>query len=252
MSFHGLGQGITAVLILATGGLAMTVAVFSSHMTRRLAVNEKELLQSLVIDLDNRAKTRTDTIQKILTVVGPRDHDVSGNQAFTLDDVIRLVRQVDLSAEESHGDTEWTVVEKLFQGYHAQALFQSSLQFWFSVVAASVGFLLIVYMAITASSVEGKLTESATGGFIDAISVLFFRQAAETRVRATEFFDRLRKDNETVRALSVIESIDDKNLRSGVKALVALHISGSDVDRLDINTYLAWLTHGHRADPSDD
>jgi LytS/YehU family sensor histidine kinase len=102
------------------------------------------------------------------------------------------------------------LVEDLVTNYHQQALSQARVQFWFSIVAATVGFLYIMFAALTIDTKELiNYTKVLPGVVMDAIAALFFRQAEQTRQRATELYDRLRKDRQMMRAESVVESIED-------------------------------------------
>ncbi len=77
------------------------------------------------------------------------------------------------------------------------------------------------------------------GVIIDAVAALFFRQAEKTRERATELYDRLRKDRQMTRAESVVSSIEDVRIRSAVKAQIALHMSGLVPKEIDIRAFMS-------------
>ena len=66
-------------------------------------------------------------------------------------------------------------------------------------------------------------TGTAWSVIVNAIAALFFRQAEQTRLRATELYDRLRKDRQMTRAEAVVNTIEDSNIRSLAKAQIALH-----------------------------
>ena len=124
----------------------------------------------------------------------------------------------------------WSLVQDLVNGYHRQALAQARAQFWFSIIAASIGFIVIISALLSGSSSDRTgieiLYNSFPGIVIDAVAALFFRQAGETRERATALYDRLRTDDQRGRALALVNSIDDANVRNAVKAEVALHMAG--------------------------
>ena len=84
------------------------------------------------------------------------------------------------------------LISDLVNSYHQQALSQARVQFWFSVVAATVGFVYIIYSA----SDQADILKILPGVVIDTVALLFFRQAEQTRQRATELYDRLRKDSQ--------------------------------------------------------
>lgn len=134
---------------------------------------------------------------------------------------------------------EISFVQDLVNGYHQQALSQAKIQFWFSVIAATVGF---IYILISAS---GAAAESANillkilpGVVIDAVALLFFRQAEQTRERATALYDRLRTDNQMEKAKELVNSIEDIQIKSAVKAQMALHMAGLKPKEIDLPTFL--------------
>ena len=136
---------------------------------------------------------------------------------------------------EPEPDRSWDVVEDLVQGYHRQALDQAKVQFWFSVAAATVGFGLIIFMATTATTAQNVefVLKVLPGAIISSVAALFFRQAGETRQRATALYDRLRSDSQKRQALELVANIEDQTVRSVVKAQLALHMAGLQVDNLD-------------------
>jgi|GEM_PF-5621920 len=138
----------------------------------------------------------------------------------------------------------------LIQNYHTQALAQATAQFWFSITAASFGFLLILYTGFTSvRSREPQITliNALPGIAIEAVAALFFTQAEGTRKRATELYDRLRSDDRQTDAISLIESIENREIRDIVKAQWALQIVGLHSQPLDLSPYLP-----KPASPTDD
>lgn len=151
----------------------------------------------------------------------------------------KLVAQVPPAPAAEQGPRV-SAVEDLISGYHEQALGQARIQFYFSVVAATVGFAWIIY---SAREIEvGKLAtvfKTLPGVVMDAVAFLFFRQASETRQRATELYDRLRKDKQLSEARSLVESIEDVKIRSTVQAQIALHMSGLAPTPIDLMRFTA-------------
>jgi hypothetical protein len=134
-----------------------------------------------------------------------------------------------------------TVAAELIQNYHTQALAQAASQFWFSITAASFGFLLIMYTGFTAlraKEPEIALLNTLPGIAIEAVAALFFRQAEGTRKRATELYDRLRSDDRQTQAILLIESIENPTLRDIVKAQWSLQIAGFQAQPIDLGGYI--------------
>lgn len=132
------------------------------------------------------------------------------------------------SGERPEEEKEY--VRRLVNEYHRQALSQAKVQFWFSVIAASSGFLIIIGAMVMAlmqqTSASRTILQVGPGILIEAVAALFFKQAAETRERATALLDRLRTDRERTYALSLVDSIDNSNVRNAVKAELTLHMAG--------------------------
>lgn len=126
-------------------------------------------------------------------------------------------------------------VSGLVNGYHQQALSQAKVQFWFSVITALIGFGYILMVAARASvdHLSGILN-IVPGVVIDTVAFLFFRQAEQTRERATALYDRLRQDSQAEGTREMVNSIEDLQIRSLVKAQVALHMSGLTPKELDL------------------
>ena len=74
---------------------------------------------------------------------------------------------------------------------------------------------------------------------VNAIAALFFRQAEQTRLRATELYDRLRKDRQMTRAEAVVNTIEDSNIRSLAKAQIALHMVGLVPKEMDLTALIS-------------
>ena len=136
--------------------------------------------------------------------------------------------------------TENKLIESLVNSYHQQALFQASVQFWFSVIAATVGFLYILYAAADFQADNwASLLKVLPGVVIDAVAVLFFRQAEQTRQRATELYDRLRIDSNTLVAKEVLSSIEEVKIRSIAQAQIALRLAGVVTKDFDVALLIA-------------
>lgn len=81
------------------------------------------------------------------------------------------------------------------------------------------------------------LLNTLPGIAIEAVAALFFKQAEDTRKRATELYDRLRLDDKQTQAITLIESIENQELRDFVKAQWALQIVGLESHAVDFAPY---------------
>ena len=131
-------------------------------------------------------------------------------------------------------------VETLITNYHEQALTQAKAQFWFSVAAATVGFGWILWAGSGIDPANtATVAKTIPGIVMDAVAFLFFKQASETRQRATELYDRLRRDKQMSESAAIVSSIEDVRLRSAVKAQLALHMSGLQPSPIDLSIFLS-------------
>lgn len=132
------------------------------------------------------------------------------------------------------------VARDLIESYHTQALAQATSQYWFSVIAASFGFAVIMYAAIGAlrsKEPQIALLNAIPGLAIEGVAVLFLTQADGTRKRATELYDRLRSDEKQLNAIALIDSIQDGTLRDVVKAQLALQFVGITSPSLNLSQH---------------
>jgi hypothetical protein len=86
-----------------------------------------------------------------------------------------------------------------------------------------VGLSLVAYAAIVSVGADSlQLTLRAIPcSIFECLAILFFKQSARLRQRATDLYDRLRSDQKHMSVLALIESIDNPQLRNLVKAQVA-------------------------------
>jgi hypothetical protein len=144
---------------------------------------------------------------------------------------------------------ERVAVEGLISGYHEQALSQAKAQFWFSVVAATIGFAWILYGGSQISPEKLATTSHILPGVVmNAVAFLFFRQSSETRRRATDLYDRLRRDKQVAESVALVSSIEDVLVRSAVRAQIALHMSGLQPAPIELSSFLS-AQRGASSDP---
>lgn len=109
--------------------------------------------------------------------------------------------------------------------YYAQVLAQSKVSFWFSLVFASVGFLIIVLAAFIHSTAEtgSTIARFVAGGVVDAVAALFFVQSKRAQESMSDFFDKLRRDRNHAEARKLCESLDSSVARDALRVRLALH-----------------------------
>lgn len=121
-------------------------------------------------------------------------------------------------------------IHKLLNLHHEQALQQSNIQFWFSIVASIVGFIFIILIILISESNEwyDYIFKIFPGTIIEVVSVLFINQARETRDKATKFFTELNFQIQIEKSVEIADTIENEEIRSDVKSKIALHIIGFD------------------------
>ncbi len=112
--------------------------------------------------------------------------------------------------------------------YYAQVLAQSKVSFWFSLVFASIGFIVIVLagMRFVASEVTGAVVQLISGAIIDAVAALFFVQSNKAQTALSAFFEKLRLDRQQLDGKALCESITDETARNAVKVQLSLYFCG--------------------------
>jgi len=109
--------------------------------------------------------------------------------------------------------------------YYTQVLAQSKTSFWFSLVFASIGFLIIVLAAFMHTDAEASSTIArfVAGGVVDSVAALFFVQSKRAQESMAEFFDKLRCDRNHVEARKLCESLEMKEAKDALRVRLALH-----------------------------
>ncbi|HEX8650279.1 MAG TPA: hypothetical protein VF708_05530 [Pyrinomonadaceae bacterium] len=117
--------------------------------------------------------------------------------------------------------------------YHKNSLGQSHISFWFSIGAATFGFIVIligIVSVIFGSSLSSALINILSGAIIDAVAALFFAQSNQARRLMTDFFDKLRSDRQFNESLRLCEAIPDPQVKSMLMAQLSLFFAGMPSD----------------------
>lgn len=114
--------------------------------------------------------------------------------------------------------------------YYAQVLGQSKTSFWFSLVFASIGFLIIVLAAFLHADASSGSTVArfAAGGIVDAVAALFFVQSKRAQESMAAFFDKLRRDRNQLEARKLCENLEARAARDALRVRLALHYAEVD------------------------
>ncbi|SRR5258708_3675053 len=244
---------IDSIRLLQQNNLLTTAFVFiiTTYLGIRIFVQTKELQGD-----KKRASEQVDAIAETVRVLEQVDKFVALEQVvkdlpsdLTQDQFRQMLEAIVTRIQSTHPQADArSAVEELINNYHEQALDQAKAQFWFSITAATVGFAWILYSGASIQA-DKLVTVSKTfpGVVMDAVAFLFFRQASETRQRATELYDRLRRDKQMSESKSLVGSIEDVRLRSAVLAQLALHMSGLQPNAIDLGSFLSSQATSERA-----
>ncbi|MGW0184119.1 TRADD-N-associated membrane domain-containing protein [Nocardia sp. NPDC003345] len=137
-----------------------------------------------------------------------------------------LIRQGATSAAE----TAIVSNTALFNQYHSRSLLQAQISFFFSLGAASVGFVIIVIALWTVG--RGGFDQAGVAGvqlsaalIIEIVAALFFRLSNQSRALLISFFDKLRKDRQFEEALTMARQLPpESSVRDRLHVAVALHL----------------------------
>ena len=108
---------------------------------------------------------------------------------------------------------------KHLSNYYSQVLYQSKISFWFSLIFASLGFVIIIlsFFIYGAESIDKSILSFISGIIIEAVSALFFVQSNKARKTMGNFFEKLRRDKNNSEAKSICNQIEDSCLRDITK-----------------------------------
>ncbi len=109
--------------------------------------------------------------------------------------------------------------------YYGQILSQSKISFWFSLVFASLGFVILVIAVFlySTNSVGTTVAQFIAGTIMDAVAALFFVQSRNAQKSMGEFFDKLRRDRNHLESRQLCKNIEDKLARDALRIQLSLH-----------------------------
>ncbi len=125
--------------------------------------------------------------------------------------------------------------------YYGQVLSQSKISFWFSLIFASLGFVVIIVSVFlyTEATVGATIAQVLAGIVVDAVAGLFFVQSRGAQKSMMAFFDKLRSDRQQLESRKLCDEIENKNARDALRINLSLHYAGvenpSDVSKTIIS-----------------
>ncbi|GHT70764.1 hypothetical protein FACS1894110_22790 [Spirochaetia bacterium] len=131
----------------------------------------------------------------------------------------------------------------LITNFYEQGLSQSKIIFFFSIIAASIGFAFIIFYIIISAKDKNvlQLVNIIPGIVIDSIAYLFIRHATEIRNRASDLLDKLRLDNQRQKALELVEKISNDRLKDLMLAQISINTSGVNTTADDFGKIVSLI-----------
>ena len=221
------GLGVLVALIATVAGYA------ASAMLRKVRLDEerrfREISEVLSLSLKKEQAEISNAVAHVAGVpASPEEMEAAISQGV----------QKALVAANAERPSSLQFVGELVESYHRQALSQAQFQFWFSVIAASIGFVFVLATFFSANpEAPSSYLKVLPGAVVDVVALLFLRQAEQTRERATALYDRLRLDSQSERSNRLVEQITDPALQSLVRAQLALHLGGLTPKEIDLQAH---------------
>lgn len=126
-------------------------------------------------------------------------------------------------------------VDTQLEQYYTQVRAQSNIAFWFSLVFAAAGFIVII-TALFSSALPATMSLRALAGVVmNAVAGLFYVQSQRAQVMMARFFDTLRRDQKHMEARRLIDAIKDPDKQ----------------DELRIRLVVLYSTEENQATPYD-
>lgn len=142
--------------------------------------------------------------------------------------------------------------------YYSVTLGQAKISFWFSLIFASIGFVVILGAALLykEGDVMGASIKITSGLVIDAVAALFFVQSRRAQEAMGSFFEKLRTDRQFIEARKICDEISNDTTKDSIKTILVLHYSGlQTTGMLDVLAGVKPLNHtsasnGHAREPA--
>ena len=225
-------------------GVSLIIAGKSVSKGQNKNISKKDIEVENITDL---AEKQNEINKSIDEKIKSLEKKFQMNETFSAHEVNHLMFifdaiRKDIERSKKNEITEATI---LLKNYHEQALQQSKIQFWFSLIVASIGFIFILVNVIIYFFVSDKiyLLNAIPGVVMDAIAFMFFKQSSDIRNRATEHFDRLRTDNQKQKSLDLVGKITNTKLKDLIYAQIAINTSGVNTTADDFSKIVSLLSN---------
>jgi hypothetical protein len=135
--------------------------------------------------------------------------------------------ETDKTKEEPQEIIQTAFELKQLDNYYSQALSQSRISFWFSILFASIGFVIIIIAGFMYSgkNIESTIVSLISGTIIDSVAALFFVQTRRAQQNMSDFFQKLREDKQYIEAKGLCDSLESTKAKDALKVQLALNFS---------------------------
>lgn len=226
---------VAMAALAASVGLGVMLLYFLRLITRRTERSYRVRFHSPWTESDDddvRWQARKPRSKRRLNSSVAQKGDIAiGHIASSQPSGPTVVTPPELGGEGGAEGTEPPSAWGLLREYYVQGLSQSKVSFATSLVAATLGFVLIVGSAVMAllpmTSVNSAVVGLIAGAITEAVAALFFVQTNRSRALMQSMHGRLRKDNRVDRqyhkSLELIEQIRDPDIQDELRAEFARH-----------------------------
>ena len=147
----------------------------------------------------------------------------SPNEGATYKDAIQEQAATITTPQKTTFETEQLA------NYYTQALTQARLSFYFSLVFASLGFAVIVTAVFMyTGNIGATAVQTIAGVIMESVASLFFVQSRRTQEAMGQFFDKLRRDRDSVESRKLCNEVADPQVRDALRVRLSLHHAGID------------------------
>ena len=140
--------------------------------------------------------------------------------------------------KKSQTEKELTLEEKgntirAKENYHTQGLKQAKIGFYFGLVGASIGLIVIICALIFSTD---KMWGLISGIVIEAVSLLVFKISDKAIARMGEFFEKLGEDSNRIKAIDLTKGIKNDGTRDELSVKLALFLVGINEEKICSNS----------------
>jgi hypothetical protein len=214
-------------------------SIFHSNTMLNIAVVFLSILGILVSILNsriNREMKQNDYHKKVKSIVNTIYEDKITKDPKLTGLETGFINQGNTESEKTK--LELAVHQSLMSVHQKQALMHSRVQFYIGIFMSVIGFVFFIYvvfMSINSSNNNLGMGIQVTGSLVfEGISLLFLKESHRLRESSKEYHDNLYESNKHQEAIKIVDSIEDLNIQSAVKAQLSLHLVGVNSDNVDI------------------